>query len=329
MRRRASSGARTLLGALALAVIAGTAAAQQAPEQGGAAFLLVPVGARAAALGQAAVADGGSSEAAFWNPAGLAEMTHGEFAVHYAHTFVSDNTVLGGYLVSDRLGTIGVAGYLVDYGTQPVVPRFGDGVPTGQFAPKNLELLASYATDIAGPVQIGVNYKLIQFRQDCQGDCGSVPNIVGTTHGVDLGLQLAPGSGAFRMGLAVRNVGFKLQLENRDQADPLPTRVQFGASYRVFLPSARGAPPMDARVLLDLQNAWGTYAHPETRVGVEFGYDDLVRLRAGYAFLQSQNSGPSIGLGLKYDRFSVDFARIFYTSGNFDEPVYLSVRVGF
>ena len=32
----------------------------------GATFLLVPVGGRAAALGQAAIADGGSSEAAFW-----------------------------------------------------------------------------------------------------------------------------------------------------------------------------------------------------------------------------------------------------------------------
>lgn len=329
MRPRASNAVLAFLGALVLAIAAVRAAAQQTPEQGGAAFLLVPVGARAAALGQAAVADGANSEAAFWNPAGLAAMSHGEFALHYAHTFVSDNTALGAYFVSDRLGTVGLAGYLVDYGTQPVVPRFGDGIPTGEFAPKNLELLASYATDIAGPILIGVNYKLIQFRQDCQGDCGSVPNIVGTTHGVDLGLQLAPGNGAFRMGLAVRNVGFKLQLENRDQADPLPTRVQFGAAYRIFLPSAPGAPPMDARLLVDLQNAWGTYTHPETRLGVEFGYSDVVRVRAGYAFLQSQNSGPSIGLGLRFNRFAVDFARIFYTSGNFDEPVYLSVRVGF
>src|SRR5207248_8930547 len=52
-----------------------TASAQQPAESdaGGAVFLLVPVGARAAALGQAAVADGGSSESAFWNPAGRSE----------------------------------------------------------------------------------------------------------------------------------------------------------------------------------------------------------------------------------------------------------------
>lgn len=328
MRPRPSSTFVALLAAvLPIALTAQTQSAQ--PELGGAAFLLIPVGARAAALGQAAVADGGTSEAAFWNPAGLASMPSGEFSVQRANTFVSNNTAISAYLVNDRLGTVGIAGYLVDYGSQTVVPRFGGTAPVGEFSPKNIELLASYATDVAGSFLFGVNYKLIQFRQDCQGACGNIPNIVGTTHAVDVGVQFAPGGGALRVGVALRNAGFKLQLENRDQADPLPTRVQAGVSYRVMLPAARpGAPQMDARVLLDLQDDWGNYSHPDTRVGLELGYGDLVRLRTGYAFLNSENSGPSIGIGLRYERFSVDFARIFYTSGSFDEPVFLGFRVG-
>ena len=77
----------------------------------GATFLLVPVGGRAAALGQAAIADGGSSEAAFWNPAGLALMEHGEVAAHHAKTFISSNTALSAYFRVRRVGIVGVSAY--------------------------------------------------------------------------------------------------------------------------------------------------------------------------------------------------------------------------
>ena len=56
---------RGLYGAVFLGLLAShSAVAQQGTgaEQSGAVFLLVPVGGRAAALGQAAVADGGTSE---------------------------------------------------------------------------------------------------------------------------------------------------------------------------------------------------------------------------------------------------------------------------
>ena len=60
-------GMRVVTTALAVVLMATPTLAQSSgnPETGGAAFLLVPVGGRAAALGQAAIADGGSSEAAF------------------------------------------------------------------------------------------------------------------------------------------------------------------------------------------------------------------------------------------------------------------------
>jgi len=319
---------RSSIAALVLLASAfSSAAAQQpgVPEAGGATFLLLPVGGRAAALGQAAIADGGSSEAAFWNPAGLALLPGSEVAVHYASTFASNNTVLSGYLHANRLGVVGVAAYLVDFGSQEVTP--GPGLPIGRIAVKNIELLASYATQFADKLTIGLNYKLIQFRQDCSGDCGTARTVVGTTHGVDLGMQYALFSNALRIGVAVRHAGFKLQLENREQADPLPTRVQVGFAYRVFLPAQDGASDrLDARFLFDFQDAWGEYNNPDARFGVELGYGEVVRLRGGYAFLHSESSGPSLGLGLQFGRFTLDFARVFYDSSNFDEPVHISLR---
>jgi len=310
-----SSGAPRALAAQSDTVVVG----------GGAVFLLIPVGGRATALGQAAVADGGTGESAFWNPAGLALLTEPELNIHHARTFASNNTAVAGYVASRRLGVVGVAAHLVDYGSQPITP--GPGDPTGRIALRNIQLLASYATPIGSSLTVGVNYKFIQFRHDCSGDCELFPSAVGTTHGVDLGLQVGIGAtDALRLGVAVQHAGFALQVENRQQADPLPTRVQLGAVYRVGLPTPPGAEPTHVRMLLDLQDAWGSYRNPDVRLGMELVYGELVQLRGGYAFLHSESRGPSIGAGLQFGRLALDFARVFFASGTFDEPVYLSLR---
>ncbi len=315
--------------ALGLALGAAPACGQDGnPETGGAAFLLVPVGGRAAALGQAAIADGGSSEAAFWNPAGLAWMETGEVAAHHAATFISTNTALAAYFRAPGAGVFGVSAYLVDYGSQEVITIPG-GPISGKFLPKNVQLIASFATVFSDVLAVGVNYKMIQFRQDCSGDCGLFPSVVGTTHGLDFGVQFGGVESPFRIGAAIRHAGFPLQLEDRDQADPLPTRLEFGLAYRVYLPPpAPDAQPLDARFLVDIENKWGEFDDPRLRIGMELGYVDLIRIRTGYAFIDAETRGPSVGLGVRLGRLSVDFSRVFYDSSNFDEPVYISIRAG-
>lgn len=304
--------------------------AGQAPREvteGGAAFLLIAVGARATALGQAGIADARTADAAFWNPAGLALMPQSEIAIHHAATFASNNTVLSGYLASSVAGVVGLAAYLVDYGSQDIVPG-PQQPPTGRISPRNVELVASYATSLSRLLTFGVNYKLIQLRNDCSGDCGAFRPIVGTTHGVDVGLQYgAPDPEGLRLGLTLRHAGFDLQLENAGQADPLPTRLAAGVGYRVSLPQPPGASPSFARVLVAVENPCCASLRPDLRVGAELGYGELVRLRGGYAFLRSESSGPSLGAGVQFNRLVVDFARVFFTSGNLDEPVYLTLRV--
>jgi len=297
------------------------------PETGGAAFLLLPVGARASALGQAAMADGGSGEAVFWNPAGLARLTKSEFGTHYSRTIAANNTALTLHFVDRRLGVLGIAAYLVDYGSQDAQPARPDAPPTGRFSQKNIELLASYATDVTRALGFGISYKLIQFREDCQGDCGPRGSVVGTTHGVDAGAQLALGADALQIGVAIRHAGFKLQIENSDQADPLPTRLGVGIAYRLPWSVLTASTPVGARILVDFQDEWGEYRSPDARFGLEVGFDDLVQVRAGYAFLQAENRGASLGVGLRLERVIVDFARVFYDSGVFEDPVHLSLRV--
>ena len=66
-------------------------------------------------------------------------------------------------------------------------------------------------------------------------------------------------------------------------------------------------------------------------MGVESGVGELIRLRGGYAFLDSDAKGPSLGLGLKVGSMSLDLARIFFANDNLGEkePFHVSFRASF
>jgi hypothetical protein len=305
----------------------------QGLNNSGALFLLIPVGAQAVAMGQTAAALEGRGEAAFWNPAGLATMEGNEVAFNTATLAAGTTHALTAYFPSHGLGVLGGAVYLVDYGDLDRTDSTNNTI--ARISPRNLEFLASYATELAGSFTFGINYKLVEFVVDCSGDCSGLVASRGVTHAIDVGGQLAVGPAhALRVGVAVRNVGFKLQVNNRDQADPLPARLVVGALYRVALPGlpgGTGADRLDLRVAADVDSPWGSYGDSQMRLGVEIGYQRLVRLRGGYAFVRDGLSGPSVGMGLTSGTVGVDLARTFLTGSDLvaQNPTFFSFRVLF
>jgi hypothetical protein len=297
---------------------------------GGGAFLLVPIGARSTALGQAGIATGGSVESAFWNPAGLALSEHSEFAVHYANTFASDNSALSGAFVAPGVGVLGLSAFIADFGAQEITNRTG-GV-NGRLAPKGIILMASLATRLGGALSVGVNYKLVQFRQDCSGACLSpgatrIESIVGTTQAFDLGVIFRGGpKTGFSLGAAIRHAGFKLQLENRDQADPLPTRLQLGVVYG-FLVNEDEVAPILTKIFVDLEGKLTGFSSPNLRIGAETVYADVAFLRAGYSFIDGATAGPSVGVGLVFENVTLDVARAFFRTSSFEDPLFVTLRV--
>ncbi|HET9386651.1 MAG TPA: PorV/PorQ family protein [Gemmatimonadales bacterium] len=342
MRRRRSDGrssglttGRTVLAVLILAVgpSGRGAVAQEQPLNAGALFLVFPVGAQAVGMGQTAMAAAGRGDAAFWNPAGLATIPDDEFSLHSATLVAGRSHVLGAYFPSRGIGVIGGAVYLVDYGDLDRTDNNGNTI--ARIAPRNFEFLASYATSLSGSFTLGVSYKLIQFRVDCSGDCRDFPSGTGATHALDFGGQFRLGSGGpLRVGVALRNVGFRLQVENQAQADELPTRFAVGAQYELRLRPAEGRTleeAFDLKLAADLDSPWGQAGQSETRLGVDVGYQKLVRVRAGYAFVQDGLSGPSVGLGLESGSLGVDLARAFLTGSDLQvaSPTFFSFRVTF
>lgn len=342
MRRKASEGradgltaGRTVAVALLLLTVrpSGRLAAQELPLNAGALFLVFPVGAQAVGMGQTAIAASGRGDAAFWNPAGLATLSDDEFALHTATLVAGRSNVLGAYFPSRGIGVIGGAVYLVDYGDLDRTDINGNTI--ARIAPRNFEFLASYATNLTGSFAFGINYKLVQFRVDCSGDCRDFPAGTGATHALDVGGQFSVGPGGpLRIGVAVRNIGFRLQVQNQAQADALPTRLAVGALYEVRLRPATGRAldqAFDLKLAADVDSPWGQAGQSETRVGLDIGYQRLVRVRAGYAFVQDGLSGPSVGLGLESGSLGVDLARAFLTGSDLqvESPTFFSFRVSF
>src|SRR3989475_1337358 len=272
-----SAGPPVHLGAQAIAA--------DGAQNAGGLFLLFPVGARAVGMGQSAVTLEGSGEAVFWNPAGLATMETGEFALHSASLVAGATNALTAFFPRRGIGVFGGAVYLVDYGDQEVVDSTGTTI--ARLAPRNIELLASFATDLGGSFVFGLSYKLVEFRVDCSGDCTTVPAGLGVPHALDVGGQFTLGeTQALRIGFVVRNIGFPLQVNNRDQADPLPARLVVGALYRIDFrpfPGGDGKQRLDLKGAADAESPLGGVWTRQARVRPELGCHRLLRLRGGHA----------------------------------------------
>ncbi len=333
MRRSIFRGRRLLTVALALTARPPDRLSAQNVNNAGALFLALPVGAAAVGMGQTAVTLEGRGEAAFWNPAGLATLGENEFGLTSASLAAGTTHALTAYFRSRGVGVLGGAVYLLDYGD--LERTDSTSATIARISPRNFEFLASYATELGSSLTLGINYKLVEFRVDCSGDCRDFPNGQGVTNGVDLGGQLAVGGdGALRVGIAVRNIGFKLQVNNRDQADALPARLVIGALYRVALRGDAAGPAderIDVKVAADVDSPWGSYGESQMRFGVDIGYQGLLRVRGGYAFVRDGLSGPSVGMGVATGAIGLDLARTFLSSADFvaDNPTFVSFRLVF
>jgi len=310
-----------------------TAQDQTTTNNAGALFLLLPVGADAVGRGQAAVALEGRGEAVFWNPAGVGRIPGSEFGVYVGELAAGTMTALTGFISPGHIGVLGAAVNLVDYGEEDVNDSAGNTL--AHLAPRNLAFTATYAGQLSQAFTLGVSYKLIEFLVDCSGDCRTVPSGNGTTHALDLGGQVHVGpGGALHVGFALRNLGFPLQVNNKEQADPLPTRLAVGAEYAIKLQPVQAGDPsqrFDVRLAADVDSPWRETGNPQMRLGVDVGYQELVRVRGGYAFENEGLHGASVGLGLATGSIGLDVARTFLSGTDLvvSNPTFVSFRVSF
>ena len=179
---------RRLLFSVALsALIAGSARAQEPTGSEGSLFLLLPTGAQAVGMGQAMVAGKPGSEGIWWNPASIGQQDSRELAIHHSQTVAGVGDALTFVVPTSSYGTTALSLNILNIGVQDVTDVNGDVV--GHILPRDVVFAGTYAAKITHRLSTGLNYKIVQIRVDCSGECSTVGAEVRSSRAVDFVVQ--------------------------------------------------------------------------------------------------------------------------------------------
>jgi hypothetical protein len=299
-------------------------------------FLLLPISARAVGVGGAQVAETSGGDVVLSNPAGLAWLTRQEGALNYGKDLFA-NRLLGTFVIpSKRAGTFGITATYGDFGEQEAT--LGPDAAVGRIIPRVIAFGATYAASFGKRLAAGISYNVLQSRFDCVGLCedptdptaGKLP--VSTAGAVDAGVQYDfTGKAPLHIGVAVRHVGLKVQVQDREQTDPLPTEASFGARFDV--PNvARYVKDAELHLVGEVVTGLNATALGDFRLGAEGVFRKTIALRAGYSYGRSDlGGGPAVGLGYAGKRFAFDLATQF-TGLSVDAgqpPTFVALRYWF
>jgi hypothetical protein len=302
---------------------------------GGAAQLLVPVGVRGIGMGESNITTVTGVEALFWNPAGAAK-TSNSAALTFSHmNYIADIGVEYG-AVSANFEGFGVLSFSVkslSVGDIAVTTTTSpDG--TGQiYTPQELVAGVTFSKQLTDRIAVGFTANYITEKLD-QVSANGIAFNIGVAY-----TDLADISG-LSFGIVMKNIGPQMKFEgpgllttatvtgfNRppgyytiDSAPfDLPTNFQLGLSYQ---------PQLDDVNALTVTSLFtnNNFSEDEYKFGLEYGYDNTVFLRGGYAMSAGNSDeyiyGFSAGVGLNYDlgglTATVDYAYrdVKYFGGN-------------
>ena len=219
---------------------------------------------------------------------GLASAAYfADVALHYA----------AGY---SRVGpvTVGVSLQALDSGEMPVTTEFSGPEGTGEtFRLVDLAAGLTVSQALTDLFSYGVTAKYV--RESAAG--------VSTQAGlVDLGVFYKIGETGVQLGVAIRNFGFESSPSGSidrttlggtvtetvfEGAEP-PTTFLLGATYRPFRATGQHDVVISGQLTNPNDNA------ERYNLGVEYTWNDLLALRAGYRFGADEALLPSVGAGL-------------------------------
>lgn len=273
-----------------LALVLSVARTEAAPA--GFAFLEVPAGARASAMGGAYASVANGVEAAFWNPAALAAVegtqvtgTHYEFIENLRH----DQFALAGHLFGGGIATSLRAMY-----SQPIEERDDLGNLVGTFGAHDLEFLLGYGRKLTGGTSIGFSGQVVRER---------LSNLAATTYALNGGAAWEPKriSGS-RLSVSGHNLGPAAVYTingQRGRAVNLPAALQAGASYRHPIAGFAGLASLESRLTRGRQAV--------VAVGGELASTVGASLRMGFR-MGDDITNFSAGAGYAYKLYRIDYA---------------------
>ncbi len=276
-----------LLAGVTLSSFAGN---QSRTGTAGAQELLIPVGARGIALANANISTASGLDALFSNPAGLARTDRGAEVMFSHMNYLGDIGVeYGGLSVNTGFGSLGFTIKSINFGDIPVTTAdFPDG--TGEkYSPAFTTLGISFAKLLSDRISVGATVNVISEK---------IMSTSATGLSLNAGVQYKGlGMPGLNLGIAIKNIGPNMTYDGSNLLNQatvtsasrpgqlyatqaatfdLPSTLEIGLAYEK---------KFDIHSLTLMTNfVNNNYQNDEYNVAVEYGFDNLLFLRAGYQF---------------------------------------------
>jgi len=247
-----------------------------------------PIGARACGMAEAYTAVGGELGAIHYNPASLISLPGREASFTYQRGLADDNFMSLLYGQPTPIGVFGGAFSYYTAGEMELIDL--DGNEWTVKAEQDFVVLAGFARKFLEKLPMGINLKIISSRL--------VEAESGTAFAVDLGGLYYPPLEGLAIGLAIRNLGTKLEFIS--EGDSLPLTICVGGAYERSFGSQK--------ILMSIDLPFLVYEEKVTpAVGFEFDWREMVQGRVGYKF-NSDDTGLALGMGFTYQNYFINYA---------------------
>jgi len=269
--------------------------AKDNPANTGLPFLKLGAGSRAVGMGEAFVAVANDANSAYWNPAGLTQIsgteltfTHNKWLQDITNEFVAVGFRVGdnAFGVSFMSNSIGGIERRVKPAAEPIDVLTAHDIMFG----------ISYARNFGSNLSSGLTVKYLYQKIYVESSAGVA---------VDWGLQYQTPLSGLKSGLSLQNFGVVTKL--RDESTKLPQTIQLGLAYQLPLHILQG----EFLVAADWMKILASTSH--INIGLEYNFIKYFALRLGY---QTGFEDKSIhgGFGVQFNRYRLDYAYVPFSS---------------
>lgn len=268
-------------------------------------FMSIGAGARSMAMGAAFVGVSDDASAAYWNPAGLSQITRKEIAL-VKSTLFADTTYdfysfvkpskKGGSAWAISMVKLGSAGFeKVTAKADTATQQFTSVTTDGSFQVEESALSWSYGRKVVDHVAIGTALRKITRAVDTSSDSSMV---------ADLSTMIDSKEGKRRIGITVKNVYAKT---SGDTSDSMPVIFRLGISDQFF----------KKRLLLATDFDKSQHANIGYHFGGEFGFTKKFKGRFGIQGEQGEGLRETdVGFGYSIKSVTLDYAIGIHTLGS-------------
>ena len=264
-------------------------------------YLMLPVSARSAALGDATIADPMSFTSSFLNPANLSSDGPATIALSHLQWIQDIKTEFGGTSIPFGLGTFGFS--VMNTNISGIEIREIPGPAAGTFSAHFAAVQLGFARNILRTVSIGGSVKYLYEKLYVDETTG---------YGIDVGALYRTPIDGLTAGASLTNLGALRGF--RTQSSQLPSMGRIGGAYGFSLGTFDVT--VNAAAAKDLH-----VNDVHAQVGVETVYDSLLAIRLGYQ-TGYESRGLSAGLGLHYSFLQFDYAYIPFSLGLGDAHMF-------